>query len=301
MSVGSNAEQSHFDLTVSGRRLLSSAVGGALAIAATGSSLPDERQPREVRDHMDKTLPAVVGPAAGIGPVNAANGRLNIPLFNAHGGFVMSAPGLASFGAAFDPVNGGTRWPACGACWPGPMISKEGPSDMASDERGGLPLNRRELLLPMAAAGAAALMAPERAGANQPKPNAPGPYDLIAKEGRPVNYGASVAWTYARIAEKEGIEPDGTIAWFQQAFALNKWQNSLADDAEMERIIDRVRAGLREGGTGISPNAGPLPPPSGSIVRPSKRTGAAYRPARRRRWPSASCRAHGRAVRGLAR
>ncbi|WP_281967321.1 amidohydrolase family protein [Roseovarius nanhaiticus] len=46
-------------------------------------------------------------------------------------------------------------------------------------------------------------------------------YDLTAAEGRPINYGASVAWTYARIAEKEGVEPDGTLQWFQQAFALN--------------------------------------------------------------------------------
>lgn len=77
--------------------------------AAIGGSLLDERQPGEARYYTDETLPAVVGPAAGTGPVNAAYGGLNIPLFDSHGGFVMSAPDLARFGAAFDPVSGGTR------------------------------------------------------------------------------------------------------------------------------------------------------------------------------------------------
>jgi N-acyl-D-glutamate deacylase len=84
-------------------------------------------------------------------------------------------------------------------------------------------------------------------------------YDLVAKEGRPINYGASVAWTYARIAEKEGMEPDGTILWFQGAFAKSNWQNSLATDEELDRIIARVETGLREGGLGIGINAGYAP------------------------------------------
>ena len=84
-------------------------------------------------------------------------------------------------------------------------------------------------------------------------------YDLTAAEGRPVNYGASVAWTYARIAEKEGIEPDGTLEWFQQAFSFTNWQNTLATPEELERIIDRVEAGLRDGGIGIGINAGYAP------------------------------------------
>ncbi|MCB1311222.1 MAG: amidohydrolase family protein [Sedimentitalea sp.] len=84
-------------------------------------------------------------------------------------------------------------------------------------------------------------------------------YDLTAAEGRPINYGASVAWTYARISEKEGIEPDGTLQWFQQAFALNTWQNTLATPEELERILDRVEGGLRDGGIGIGINAGYAP------------------------------------------
>ncbi len=46
-------------------------------------------------------------------------------------------------------------------------------------------------------------------------------YDDTAKEGRPLNYGASVAWTYARVMAKEPTMPaaDGTIVWFQKAFS----------------------------------------------------------------------------------
>lgn len=84
-------------------------------------------------------------------------------------------------------------------------------------------------------------------------------YDLVAKEGRPINYGASVAWTYARIAEKEGLEPDGTIAWFQGAFAKTNWQTTLATTEEVERIVARVEDGLRDGGLGIGINAGYAP------------------------------------------
>jgi N-acyl-D-glutamate deacylase len=42
-------------------------------------------------------------------------------------------------------------------------------------------------------------------------------YDDTAKGGHPINYGASVAWTYARITVKEPTMPpaDGTIVWFQ--------------------------------------------------------------------------------------
>ncbi len=84
-------------------------------------------------------------------------------------------------------------------------------------------------------------------------------YDAVAKEGRPINYGASVAWTYARIAEKEGMEPDGSIVWFQGAFTKSNWQTALATTDEIDRIIARVEQGLREGGLGIGVNAGYAP------------------------------------------
>lgn len=84
-------------------------------------------------------------------------------------------------------------------------------------------------------------------------------YELAGKEGRPINYGTSAAWTYARIAEKEGMEPDGSLTWFQSAFAKSNWQNSIATPEEIDRIVARVEDGLREGGLGIGVNAGYAP------------------------------------------
>ena len=86
-------------------------------------------------------------------------------------------------------------------------------------------------------------------------------YDDCAKEGRPINYGASVGWTYARVMAKEkDIAPaDGTIVWFQKAFALKNWQNTLATKDELKEILSSVEQGLKEGGLGIGVNAGYAP------------------------------------------
>lgn len=84
-------------------------------------------------------------------------------------------------------------------------------------------------------------------------------YEDVAREGRPIHYGVSAAWIYARIAEKEQIEPEANLVWFQRAFALNNWQNTLATPAELQRIVARVEAGLAEGGLGIGINAGYAP------------------------------------------
>lgn len=86
-------------------------------------------------------------------------------------------------------------------------------------------------------------------------------YKDCAEEGRPINYGASVAWTYARIMvkEKDVAPADGTITWFQKAFALNNWQNSIASEEELESILAHVEQGLKEGGLGIGINGGYAP------------------------------------------
>ncbi|MEZ9196402.1 amidohydrolase family protein, partial [Vibrio sp. 10N.247.311.18] len=86
-------------------------------------------------------------------------------------------------------------------------------------------------------------------------------YDITAAEGRPINYGASVAWTYARIQAKEPTmpAPDGTIVWFQKAFSKNNWQNTLATPDELKQILGSVEQGLKEGGLGIGINAGYAP------------------------------------------
>ncbi|WP_299695024.1 amidohydrolase family protein [uncultured Vibrio sp.] len=86
-------------------------------------------------------------------------------------------------------------------------------------------------------------------------------YDDTAAEGRPINYGASVAWTYARIMAKEADMPpaDGTITWFQGAFAKKNWQTEIATDDELQSILKDVEQGLKEGGLGIGVNAGYAP------------------------------------------
>ena len=42
-------------------------------------------------------------------------------------------------------------------------------------------------------------------------------YAEVAREGRPINYGFAASWLFARIAEKEGMEPDGAITFFPNA------------------------------------------------------------------------------------
>ena len=84
-------------------------------------------------------------------------------------------------------------------------------------------------------------------------------YDRVGREGRPINYGASASWLFARIAEKEVMEPTGAITFFQDAQRRKGWQFTLASNEETDRIIARVQRGLDEGGLGIGILAGYAP------------------------------------------
>ncbi|HSD00215.1 MAG TPA: amidohydrolase family protein [Casimicrobiaceae bacterium] len=84
-------------------------------------------------------------------------------------------------------------------------------------------------------------------------------YDRAAKEGRPINYGFAASWLYARIAEKEKMEPDGAITFFQDAQRRTGWQFSIASPEEAGRIVARVERGLQEGAIGIGVLAGYAP------------------------------------------
>ncbi|MEO5563158.1 MAG: amidohydrolase family protein [Chitinophagaceae bacterium] len=84
-------------------------------------------------------------------------------------------------------------------------------------------------------------------------------YDSQAKSGRMLNYGASVAWTFARIQELENIPVKADLVWFQQAFSLKKWINDPATPLQIENIIASIEQGLREGGIGVGINAGYAP------------------------------------------
>jgi N-acyl-D-glutamate deacylase len=84
-------------------------------------------------------------------------------------------------------------------------------------------------------------------------------YERVAREGRPINYGFSASWLFARIAEKEAMEPAGSVTFFQEAQRRKGWQHTLASADETARIIARVEQGLREGALGIGILAGYAP------------------------------------------
>jgi N-acyl-D-glutamate deacylase len=84
-------------------------------------------------------------------------------------------------------------------------------------------------------------------------------YERSAREGRPINYGFSVSWVMSRIAEKERMEPTGSLTFFQDAQRRTGWQHSIASPEETARIIARVERGLQEGALGIGVLAGYAP------------------------------------------
>lgn len=86
-------------------------------------------------------------------------------------------------------------------------------------------------------------------------------YDKIAKEGRPINYGLGAAWAFARVVvlEPDAGQPDGTLGFFQKAFSYSGWQNAIPSPDQLDKIIEIVEQGLREGALGISINAGYAP------------------------------------------
>lgn len=84
-------------------------------------------------------------------------------------------------------------------------------------------------------------------------------YQSQSKVKRVINYGASAAWTFSRIAEMENIEMKADIIWFQSAFALNKWTVNSASPEQVKNITSRIEQGLKEGALGIGVNAGYAP------------------------------------------
>jgi N-acyl-D-glutamate deacylase len=81
-------------------------------------------------------------------------------------------------------------------------------------------------------------------------------YANCAKEGRPINYGVSVAWGAARIvtlnpeAKVDGkAVPD--ISFFAGAMKYSEWVNNVANDKQIGEIRALVEQGLKEGGLGL--------------------------------------------------
>ncbi|UCG75166.1 MAG: amidohydrolase family protein, partial [Gemmatimonadota bacterium] len=84
-------------------------------------------------------------------------------------------------------------------------------------------------------------------------------YEAQAERNLPLNYGASSAWTFARIATFTGTDPEPTSAYFQDAQSRTDWETELATPEKLAAILDLVAQGLDEGGLGIGINAGYAP------------------------------------------
>ena len=85
-------------------------------------------------------------------------------------------------------------------------------------------------------------------------------YDMYAKQGgRPLNYGISTSALMARIAAIENETPDTSVGWYLGSFAKPEWQLDLATDAQLDRMLELVEQGIKEGGIGIGCNYGYAP------------------------------------------
>jgi N-acyl-D-glutamate deacylase len=81
-------------------------------------------------------------------------------------------------------------------------------------------------------------------------------YANCAKEGRPINYGASVAWGAARVVT---FNPEAVTAgtslldleFFANSFKYGDWVHNVANDEQVAQIVAQVEEGLKEGGLGI--------------------------------------------------
>jgi len=84
-------------------------------------------------------------------------------------------------------------------------------------------------------------------------------YDIQANRKRVLNYGASSAWVFARIAVLEELNTKADLLWFRKAFSLNKWVNEPATPEQIEKITAQIEQGIKEGAVGIGINAGYAP------------------------------------------
>ena len=84
-------------------------------------------------------------------------------------------------------------------------------------------------------------------------------YDKQGRKNLPINYGASAAWTFARIATFSGDEPSSDAAYFKAAQGRSDWKMELATPEQQGQILAYVKAGLDQGALGIGINAGYAP------------------------------------------
>lgn len=90
-------------------------------------------------------------------------------------------------------------------------------------------------------------------------------YKEAEEQGRPINFGYAANWLAARVSEIEDIElePNGNVkngsaSVLAAKEGLDNWRYP-ADPATVDRILDRVAAGVEEGGVGIGVLVGYAP------------------------------------------
>ena len=84
-------------------------------------------------------------------------------------------------------------------------------------------------------------------------------YDKQGEKNLPINYGASAAWTFARIATFSGDEPSSDAAYFQSAQGRSDWKMDLTTPEQQRKILVYIEEGLDQGAIGIGINAGYAP------------------------------------------
>jgi N-acyl-D-glutamate deacylase len=85
-------------------------------------------------------------------------------------------------------------------------------------------------------------------------------YDNVAKEGRPINYGAAASWAEARQAVMDGVAPEPSLEAFEKAQSLPNWSSKIATEDQIQAMAKLVDQGLSEGGLGIGFLIGYAPP-----------------------------------------
>ena len=84
-------------------------------------------------------------------------------------------------------------------------------------------------------------------------------YDDMEAQPTPLNYGASAAWTFGRIAAFLGRGPVATVEYFQDAQSRDDWKSEIATADLMTTLMGHVEQGLKDGALGIGINAGYAP------------------------------------------
>lgn len=85
-------------------------------------------------------------------------------------------------------------------------------------------------------------------------------YADMAREGRPINYGASASWAAARQAVMDRLPLTPSIEAFQKAARFTNWSSQIASDEQVMQMAKLLAQGLDDGALGIGFNLGYSPP-----------------------------------------